>query len=218
MPYFRRRTPALVAVVAVTSLVAVACNGDDDDDAARELAIDRARLSRPCQLELLVVSEEGVAEALGDGFVAPGSVLDLGDPATVPFQAPRGLVPVELVVDAIEQGERGDIEAAAPSERLDGMVPWYVHVTLTNRSDTPLAAVDPAGGLTLCSGDEAAIPRFVVGEYEACPQASVNEIAGGASAAACGIFLLPEGERPLHVAYAVPDTPFALAPVRWDAG
>ena len=72
----------------------------------------------------------------------PGSVLDLGDEATVPWRAAPELEGVlELSVDAVREGRVRDFEDLVAAGAVEGAQPYYVDVTLTNAGDSDLGGL-----------------------------------------------------------------------------
>jgi hypothetical protein len=83
------------------------------------------------------------ASPAGEATTAPGSVLDLGDEATVLWRPTPDLEGVlELRVDEVREGRPRDFAGLVASGSVEGAQPYYVDVRLTNAGESDLGGFD----------------------------------------------------------------------------
>lgn len=74
---------------------------------------------------------------------APGSVLDVGDTATVAWRpAPDVEGALELGVEAVREADPADFDGLVAAGTVEGAQPYYVDVTVANAGDTDLGGFD----------------------------------------------------------------------------
>jgi hypothetical protein len=143
-----RSTGATVGVIVAAGLALAGCA--EENTAGNATPTDTPE---PTSTPVEETSEP--AAAPGD-ITAPGTELEVGDAAVVPYKYGTGPVhTVEITVTAIEKGDRAAFKKAFGSKAAD-LEPYYLQVTARNVGDTDLSyassprvrAITDDGGLT----------------------------------------------------------------------
>jgi hypothetical protein len=149
----------------------------------------------------------------GVSLTEPGTRLDFGGKATVPYQpnARRGSV-LELTVVGVTRASMKDFAGYVLDDRTRASTPYYVRVRVANvgsgdvgGTDVPLWAVDRSNTLIHSSS--------FTNSYRRCPSAALPaSFAPGATAATCLVYLVPDHGTLTAVSFR-PEQ--AFAPIEW---
>lgn len=195
------RARLLATGLLVAALGLAGCGGTDDGKAA------------PSPSPSPTAPTPTVEVPSGVTLTDPGTTLDFGQPATVPYRPNdrRGSV-LELTVTSVRRATIDDFAAYVLDKRTRRSTPYYVKVTVANAgtgdvggTDVPLWAVDGSDTLVHSS--------TFTNSFQRCPSQSLPKRFGpGERLRTCLVYLLPDrGEltavsfRPLQ----------AFAPIEW---
>lgn len=153
-----------------------------------------------------------------DGTTQPGSELSIGDGARINYDASGGSVVVELRPTSIERGQIEDLaDFELPPDQRDA-TPFYVELTIGNRSDQDLAYEFIDVGLRgLDGGGQRYNPLGFFGEFQRCDNApsAPDPFPGGESYESCVTYLLPAGTSFAGLQYDPSSTPYGEDPIVW---
>ncbi|MEU6234045.1 hypothetical protein [Kitasatospora sp. NPDC047058] len=138
----------------------------------------------------------GGAPAPGGKDAAPGQVFKIGEAAQVPFTFGSSKGTVSIAVTSVETGDPADLEALKLGDKAKGLVPYYIHYTVTNTGTTDLSntSVDHVKGV-LADGTEAQ-DLLVIGSFAKCPSPSLPRgFTAGQSAQSCAVALAPTASK-----------------------
>jgi len=154
-------------------------------------------------LSILAIVSAGAVEA--QDFVSPGTTLNAGEEASVPFLIPNGPeVPIALSVSAIEPGDIFDLSNFDIPADLKDARPYYMRFSYTNRSDEDLANYQVAGFVALDADGAEIMPSTTLGGSEpfaACQNTAPASMAKGESHEGCVLFLVPNNGELASVGY-----------------
>ncbi|AUY50166.1 hypothetical protein [Streptomyces sp. CB01881] len=207
---------ALVGLAAVGALTLTACNDDTSSDSAKNTPPPTAAPTTPAAAPTMPVSTPtspaaagsssstpagasatAPAPATGGGKDAtPGQTFKIGQPAQVQFTSGSTKGVIALSVSSIETGDPADLDALKLGDKVKGLVPYYVHYTITNTGTTDLAytSVDHVKGL-LPDGSEAQ-ELMIIGGFAKCPSTSLPKgFTNGQTAQACAVALAPTATK-----------------------
>ncbi|MFB7612705.1 hypothetical protein [Kitasatospora sp. NPDC056181] len=207
---------ALVGLAAVGALTLTACNDDNSSDSAKNTPPPAAApttsaaapttpatspttpaAASPSASASTGTSASAPAPATGGGTDAtPGQTFKIGQPAQVQFTSGSTKGVIALSVSSIETGDPADLDALKLGDKVKGLVPYYVHYTITNTGTTDLAytSVDHIKGL-LPDGSEAQ-ELMIIGSFAKCPSSSLPKgFTNGKTAQACAVALAPTATK-----------------------
>ena len=172
----------------------------------------------------------GAVPALGTtgAYTPPSTRLKLGDKALVPFAISGRGGSVGVTLTRIDTGTPGDLTPLDLGDRIAGMTPYYVHVTVTNesRTDFSFTKVDQIDGVYADSTEAQGVS--VIGDFATCPNrdAGENFTATGATYDECFIALAAGSAKVTGAQYsggggeyadAVPNAPdYGTKPIVWQ--
>jgi hypothetical protein len=195
----RAGTTSLVAGVGALALLLAGCGGGGDADADRTPAP--------------TVATPSVPVPSGVDLTEPGTKLDFGEAATVPYvpnESRRSVL--ELTVVSVTKARLADFAGYVLDARTRASTPYYVRVKVTNLgsgdvggTDVPVWAVDQDNTLVHSS--------TFTNTFKRCPSSTLPaSFPPRASTTACLVYLLPDhgtmtaaSFRPLQ----------AFAPIEW---
>ncbi len=186
---------AVAVALAVTASLA-ACGGGDDPAPA-------PTASTPAGFEL----PEGVE------LSAPGSTVDVGDPATFVYEVGDGASSaVTATVTKITKGSIKDFAFFSLDKTAKASTPYYVRATLTNEGPAGLGGAAPPFVLR-DDANTVAPPNSITGTFRPCGRRTLPaSFLPGATAKVCMVFLVPKGRSLVSVDSLSDDTGAA---VRW---
>ncbi|WP_081192056.1 hypothetical protein [Saccharomonospora piscinae] len=150
------RRIALAASIAALGFGLTACGGDDDSQAS---TTESSGAAAPSDSAPPPSSEASAGDSAGDAadggssdeVTAPGTELQVGDTATVPYTYGTDQEgTVAITVTAIEQGESADL--AEFGDRANGLVPYFVKFTVENVEGTDLSYSSVSLGAVTADG------------------------------------------------------------------
>jgi hypothetical protein len=190
----RRRAP-LRSIAALTLMVLLAACGSDsngpDDDAAG---------------------------SKGPGTTAPGTMLTLGESATIEYSVGDTGIAV-ITVTAFTQGNINELEnfKLDPEER--SMTPWYIKYTVRNDGppDTAGVGIDISTGVTAVDSDGASLREtLLLGSFPPCEKTlSSGPFPAGTTKQTCDLVMVAAGKTVKEARYSKPTGPYAQAPITW---
>ncbi|MFI0906684.1 hypothetical protein ACH4TE_24635 [Streptomyces sioyaensis] len=111
----------------------------------------------------------------------------------------------------LARGSDSDLSHIQLDDDLKGMVPYYLTFSYTNTGKGTVTGADPARNFSVNGADgQAAEPVSLFrtnpmatdsGLPPECRETGKDQLAAGATAALCQIFMLPKGQRPATVSY-----------------
>ncbi|MFI6848871.1 hypothetical protein OG535_22925 [Kitasatospora sp. NBC_00085] len=211
-----RSTLALVSLAAVGALTLTACNDDNSSDTATNTpppaaapttpaaapTTPSAAPTTPAAASASSSAPAGApagapAPAAGGGTdAAPGQTFKIGQPAQVQFTSGSTKGVIALAVSSIETGDPADLDSLKLGDKVKGLVPYYVHYSITNAGTTDLSftSVDHIKGL-LPDGSEAQ-ELMIIGGFAKCPSSSLPKgFTNGQTAQACAVALAPTATK-----------------------
>lgn len=213
-----RRT--IVAGIAATSFLLAACGGGDDDaadegDAATTTeAVEETTTTATAEAEETTTTEADDGNTVGGGggqepesdpdaavsasgpATEDGTVIAVGEPATVVHEATNGEIDLEIVVDEVVASSWADLEAAGLQlEETDkaGVVPYFIRYSATLQSDVAVGGTGlntEFDGVTT-DGDLGGT-LITVGLDECRNESFRTDDGPGAVLEGCKVTLLPE--------------------------
>lgn len=195
-----RVLPALAAVAVLTTLSA--CAEESGSPAATdtpEATVDQTEEpSEPAE------SEEPAAPAGDVEFTPQGTALAFGEKAVVPFKASGEQGALGVTVTAIEAGAAADLAPLDLGTQVEGMVPFYVRITVSNESggDFSFTSIPSIDGL-LADGSEAGGVFSVPSSFTPCVKGEGGEdfTSAGTTYETCTLALAPASAKVTGAAY-----------------
>ncbi|MEU3574523.1 hypothetical protein AB0E96_39880, partial [Kitasatospora sp. NPDC036755] len=141
-------------------------------------------------------SGTAAAPAPAGSAPAAGTTLKLGEAATIPFSSGSTKGTIALAVTSIEKGDPADLASLNLGDKAKGLVPYYVHYSVTNAGGTDLSytSVNHMKGL-LADGTEAQ-ELMVIGSFPKCKSESLPKgFTNGQSATSCAVAMSPEASK-----------------------
>lgn len=172
----RRTRLEATAFMTVVALSATACSGDDPEPTR---------------------APDGAATAAADAAVtAPGTELDLGDPATLVWRpATSRTGTLDLSVDAIAEQRQSVFDGWVRDDAMAAARPYFVTVSLANAGETDLGGLDVPLYLRDETGALGA-PWTLGGDFTACQSGPIpTPFPPGAETEMCLVYLVPDGAR-----------------------
>ncbi len=209
-----RKAILLPAVLAASCCVLTACSGSSKKDAATSAASTTSASSAaattdstsaapttttsaaaPASAKSKVTSAAAPGKVPNLAYTAQGAKLKIGQKAIVPFKYGKNVGAIGITVTGISPGTAAQLKPLKLGSRGAGLIPWYVHATITNEGGTNLAysAVDSLHG-SLADGSEAQ-DVIVFGTFAKCDSASATAsfVKKGASFTTCELAVAPKG-------------------------
>jgi hypothetical protein len=170
-------------------------------------------------------SPSATAAAPAGDFTKQGSKLKLGDKAVVPFKATGKTGAIGITVKSIDKGTESDLASLDLGDKVKGMSPYYVRVTVSNESGTDFAYSSVSLLRGTLAGGEAAQDVSVIGKFEKCDNGSADKsfTSKGATYDTC-VLTLAQGTPPVigaeyssgSYAAQAPGTDYGDEPVVWQ--
>ncbi|REK89988.1 hypothetical protein DY245_12865 [Streptomyces inhibens] len=111
----------------------------------------------------------------------------------------------------LARGSDSDLKHIRLDDDLKGMVPYYLTVTYTNTGKDTVSGADPARNFSVNGADGQAAQQVSLfqsnplatssGLPPECRASGAPQLAAGATAANCQIYMLPKGRQPATVSY-----------------
>jgi hypothetical protein len=182
-------------LLAVAALVLAGCGGGDDAD-------DSATTS--------------AATTADDGTTAPGTVLDMREPATVAFPAKvpdrDPISTIEVAVTGVKKGSVKDLSQFNLPDRAENAGVYYVRANVTNVGDGNLAG----RSLVLYgkASDTLVVPPVTFGStFPRCNYQPFGKgFTEGKSARVCMVMLVPDKGTISEIQWRGPDN---AEPISW---
>ncbi|MEU9041842.1 MULTISPECIES: hypothetical protein [unclassified Kitasatospora] len=213
-----RRALALAALTAVGALTMTACNDDasSSDTATTPPAAPSAPAASSAPGTVApspgggaitpaaptsapaggAASASAAAPAPAGGTPAGGTTVKVGNAVTIPFSSGSTKGTIALAVTSIEKGDPADLTSLNLGDKAKGLVPYYIHYSVTNAGSTDLSftSVDHMKGL-LADGTEAQ-DLMIIGAFAKCKSESLPKgFTNGQSATSCAVALSPEASK-----------------------
>lgn len=189
----RANTAAAIGLAAVGALTLTACNDDAGTAKSSPPAASSPAPASPSAAPASSAPADGGSAGSGGGETAKaGQSFKIGQPAQFPFASGSTKGTIALTVTSIEEGQPADLAPFKLGDKVNGMVPFYVHYSVKNTGSTDLsfASVGHIKGL-LPDGTEAQ-DLMVIGKFEKCPNDSLPKgFTNGQSAKGCAVALAP---------------------------
>ncbi len=193
-------------MVLLPALALSACGGGGSPKAGSSSSASPSR-------SVPVTPTPSVQVPSGVTLTRPGSRLQLGQAATVPYRPndKRSSV-LRMRVTSIDQGTLKQLNAYVLDRSTRQSTPYYVHLTVANvgngnvgSTDVPLWAVGPGNTLVHSSS--------FTNTFKRCPSRSLPKSFGpGKHTTACLVFLLPSHGKVSSVSFRPVQ---AVAPIEW---
>jgi hypothetical protein len=189
----------LPAAAVAGALVLSACGGEDKPAATEP--------DGPTSEAATTTTEESKAAPAGDVEITPqGTALAMGDKAVVPFLRGSEKGMVGVTITKIDKGAPADLAPLELGAQADGLVPYYIRITVTNESGTDFggSSLVSLNGL-LADGSEAGGVYSVPESFEPCGKGSAGDdfVTAGTSYETCTIALAPESAQVTGASYDV---------------
>ncbi|MFE6056945.1 hypothetical protein ACFQ6N_39925 [Kitasatospora sp. NPDC056446] len=210
-----RRALTLAALASVGALTMTACNDDaaSSDTATTAPAAPSApapATSAPSPGNGAITpaapsssapaggaaSGSAAAPAPAGATAAPGTTVKVGDAVTIPFTSGSTKGTIALAVTSIEKGDPADLASLNLGDKAKGLVPYYIHYSVTNAGSTDLSftSVTHMKGL-LADGTEAQ-DLMIIGAFPKCKGESLPKgFTNGQSATSCAVAMSPEASK-----------------------
>ncbi|MFT7838728.1 hypothetical protein Q5530_21515 [Saccharothrix sp. BKS2] len=205
------RTAPLVAACAAALLLS-ACGSETGGTAAPEPTTDTTTTGTTTETSE-TTSSSAAAEAGGD-VTAPGTELEVGDRAVVPFKyGTTKTGTIALTVTAIEQGDNADL--AKFGDKAQGITPFYIRVTVENVGGTDLSYSSVS--LRGLGSDGRGTGVIISGDTDRCESetAARDFTAAGAKYETCVLQAAREGSKVVAASFTDSDD-YKDDPVVWQ--
>lgn len=166
--------------------------------------------------------DAGTDPGVDAAYTAPGTVVGLGEPMILPMSSGHEDGPIQLTLTSIEQGTAADLVDLDLGEQGAGMVPYFMHFTVTAVEGSAVLAY----GLTtqyirgILPDGQTTSALMVFGAWDRCSNTSIpGDFAPGQSFETCRPFLVNEATSIVGAEFAMFDTPYdsySGDPVRWQ--
>jgi hypothetical protein len=215
------RSRALSLAIALGSIALTACGGDDAADspvtAPGETTTTVAKKTTTTTVGDSTTTTDGGEAA--DGLTPGGTELAVGETANVLYVTDAGdRAPLEVTVTAIERGDAADMAGFDLGDDA-GKIPWYVRVTVTNKSEVDLSDELITLGLEAYDDRHEQLGTLIItGDFPQCNNDYAPEgFVGGAGFEVCEPYLLHPDGAVSSAFWNELDTPYFDQPVIWRA-
>ncbi|WP_432140338.1 hypothetical protein [Streptomyces sp. bgisy084] len=179
------------------------------------------RIAGAVGVSTLMLLTAGCAGGPGAGKAQPGAPEAVTPAKPLPMKAtPRPATwtdsddtahRLRITPTRLARGSDSDLVHIQLDDDLKGMVPYYLTFSYTNTGKKTVREVDPARNFSVNGADGQAAEQVSLfgsnpmatgsGEPPECRESGAAELAAGATAAICQIFMLPKEQRPATVSY-----------------
>lgn len=199
----------IVAGLAVTALLLSGCGGDDDSADADDATTTTEAEATTTEAEATTTEADDDSGLSGGGGTEPeaeedaepaaaatadGTVLAIGEPATVDYDATEGMISLEVTVDEVVESSRDELEAAGfDVADIEGFVPHFIRYSATLLSDVDVAGTglnNEFDGITAEGGTGGTL--ITVGLDECRNESFSSDAAVGDTVEGCKVTLIPE--------------------------
>lgn len=216
----------VMPVAALTgALVLSACGAEEP---AESTATTGATTSEEETLATTPAEDATSPAAATAEYTPQGTELALGDKAVVPFRAGADEGLVGVTITGIDKGAPADLAPLELGAQADGLVPYYIRITVTNETggDWGGTSLVSLTGL-LADGSEAGGVFSVPASFAPCGKGSAGDdfVTVGASYETCTLALAADSAEVAGVAYEVDtyadaapegaEADYATAPITW---
>lgn len=215
-----REPPVAMIVVAVLALGG--CTGDDERSSDPSVAGDAQTTARGDDAAAGTDDRVEAAPVDTDEATAPGTALQLGEPAVVPFRSPDGTVKAMLSVKVvgIVEGEPSDLDDVEVGDSASGATPYYVTLSIGKVSGEKLAghSLEAGFAITLLDGSKA-LPIVPLEPLETCEWVPAPpRIDEGKRFRTCDPYTIPENAQVGSYAFTGEiDGPYHEQPITWSS-
>ncbi|MGY5124066.1 hypothetical protein [Streptomyces nigrescens] len=179
------------------------------------------RIAGAAGISALMLLAVGCAGGPGAGKAKPGASEAVTPAKPLPMKAtPRPATwtdadhkahRLRITPTRLARGSDSDLAHIQLDDDLKGMVPYYLTFSYTNTGKKTVSEVDPARNFSVNGADGQAAEQVSLfrsnpmatssGLPPECRESGAAELAAGATAAICRIFMLPKDQRPATVSY-----------------
>ncbi|MEU9118430.1 hypothetical protein AB0C96_00975 [Streptomyces sp. NPDC048506] len=179
------------------------------------------RLAGAASLSALLLLAVGCAGAPADGKASPGASDAVTPAKPLPMKpTPRQATwtgsdhtahPLRITPTRLARGSDSDLKHIRLDDDLKGMVPYYLTFSYTNTGKKTVKMASPERNFSVNGVDGLAAQPVSLfrtnplatdsGLPPECREGGATELAAGATAALCQIFMLPKSQRPATVSY-----------------
>jgi hypothetical protein len=190
-----RKRAWLRSIAAVTLMVLLAACGSDSDG-----------------------PDDDAAASKGPGSAAPGTMLKVGESATIEYSVGRPGIAV-ITVTAFAQGNINELKDFKLDAGERSMTPWYIKYTVRNDgpSDPRGLGIDISTGVTAADSDGATLREtLLLGSFPPCEDTlSSGTFPAGTTKQTCDLVMVAAGKTVKEARYSQPTGPYAQAPITW---
>lgn len=130
----------------------------------------------------------------GDGGqqTPPGTLLQIGRPATVPYTSGSTKGTLAITVTAIQMGAPSDLAPLKLGDKVKGMVPYYIRYSVKNAGTTDLSFTSAGEMKGLLTDGSEAQDVDIIGSFDKCPNNSApSGFSNGGTYTTCRLSLAP---------------------------
>jgi hypothetical protein len=216
MNHTRIAALALAGTAAITTLLAGCVEGTSPGTPG-------AQPEPPTSGSTAEQAAEQADEPAGE-FTAQGTELGLGEKAVVPFKSNGKKGSVGVTVTKIEKGKPADLKPLELGAQAEGMVPFYIRITVSNESGTDFSFTSLGSLEGLLDDGSPAQGVSVIGSFDKCDRGDAGEdfTTKGATYEACALALAPTGKVTGAVytdgeySDQAPNTDYGAEPITWQ--
>ncbi|NUU19954.1 MAG: hypothetical protein HOV68_00325 [Streptomycetaceae bacterium] len=205
----------LVGTAAALALALTACGGDKDDQEdngdARAAPVT-AGTNTPAGAQPRPTPVDPAQFPVSK----PGTRLELGRPAVIPFDGGKEPSNLQVTITAVEKGSIEDLTSAgiAVKDEDKASTPYYVRATFKNVGTGDLSYSHPTTKFgALDAADRSLGFTVLFGGFKKCDAPKTDQFANGAEVTGCKVYLVPAGATVASVTYDFPD--LSADPVVW---
>jgi hypothetical protein len=161
---------------------------------------------------------DDAAGSKGPGTTAPGTMLKLGESATIEYSEGSTGIAV-ITVTAFAQGNVNELENFKLDAEERSMTPWYIRYTVRNDGppDTRGVGINISTGITAVDSDGAPLREtLLLGSFPPCEGTlSSGPFPAGTTKQTCDLVMVAAGKTVKEARYSRPTGPYAQAPITW---
>ena len=161
---------------------------------------------------------DDAAGSEGPGTTAPGTMLKVGESATIEYSVGAPGIAV-ITLTAFAQGNINELKNFKLDAGERSMTPWYIKYTVRNDGppDTAGVGIDISTGVTAVDSDGASLREtLLLGSFPPCEKTlSSGTFPAGTTKQTCDLVLVAAGKTVKEARYSKATGPYAQAPITW---
>lgn len=212
-----RKKLLAIGAIATSALLVTACAGGDEPEQTED------QVAEDTNDQAEETPEDTTDDDVTGDVTAPGTTLAIGDTAVLAHPDDSGeegdTALLAATVTEIEEVTLDDLAELEMGDRLDGLVPYYIHITVAgvDESSEALAGTVLSNPFTGATAGSPAQNLNVIGSFEPCDVSSLDSEWGADSTQdICVISLVSEGSEVDSVVYAPSGSDYRNNPVLWE--